>query len=214
MQAALSWKHQSQASFNTQHLLRLWILALFSNQQDSLVSSRCKMGSRLPVAALTWISARGGTQEDTCDSEQDLLLSQWGAESTQSAATPVQSTFHPHHEDQRSHWQHVKHWLSWGSPGQQALMALLWDPAQGELPFSSTGKVRKGEYHSLQATDELPRHPTANTTLTFAHSSQPTWFLPYSVPCLLTSGTSKISQALQNLFKKVKSTPQAPANTS
>lgn len=51
------------------------------------------MGSSSPVAGLTWIAALGGTQEAICDSEQDVLLSR-GAESTQSAATPVQSTFH------------------------------------------------------------------------------------------------------------------------
>lgn len=52
------------------------------------------MGSSSPVAGLTWIAALGGTQEAICDSEQDVLLSRRGAESTQSAATPVQSTFH------------------------------------------------------------------------------------------------------------------------
>lgn len=80
-------------------------------------------------------------------------------------------------------------------------MALLWDPAQpqGELPFSSIGKMRKGEYNSLLAADELPRHSIANTTFTFPHTGQPTWFLPYSVPSFLTSGTSKIPQALQSL---------------
>lgn len=93
--SVLSWKHQSRASFNTEQLLRLYILALFSNQQDSLQSSRCKMSSKSPVGALTWISALGGTQDGICDSDQDVLLSWWGAESTQSAATPVQSTFHP-----------------------------------------------------------------------------------------------------------------------